>query len=556
MLTPALTIAKTADHTAAAARRRGHLHHHRHNTGQTPYTGATVTDDLADVLDDATYSGGATASTGTVSYASSALTWTGDLAVGATATITYTVTVNSPATDGTVSSTGTVVTWTGDLAVGASVTIGYSVTVHNPATGGKLLVNTAVSSDVGSTCPPGSQDPSCTTDVVVLTPALSITKTADVSTTTPGATVHYTIIVADTGQTPYTGATITDPLTAVLDDATYRADASATIGTAGFTSPNLTWTGDLEPGDSATISYSVTVNNPDTGNHVLANSVVSTAAGSTCPTGNTRARCTATVNVSALTITNTADAATATATPGSVVHYTVTITNSGQVNVLGASFTAHFAGVADDTTYNGDLAVSAGTITLDPATASATWTGDLTPGASATVTGSFTVNNPNNGDKTLTETVDSATPGNNCPTDGGPLSITVPASADLGATDPGGATSAALGTISVTDNRALPASSWTVTVSSTDFTTGTATTAETIPAADATYFLNALDTATGQATFTPTPITTLSATPQTVVTATNTSGDTSASWHPAVQVTVPGTAVAGTYTATITHSVS
>ena len=46
----------------------------------------------------------------------------------------------------------------------------------------------------------------------VLTPALAITKTTTASTTTPGSTVGYTITVADTGQTPYTGITVTDAL--------------------------------------------------------------------------------------------------------------------------------------------------------------------------------------------------------------------------------------------------------------------------------------------------------------------------------------------------------
>ena len=59
--------------------------------------------------------------------------------------------------------------------------------------------------------------------------------------------------------------------------------------------PNLTWTGNLAPGDTATITYSVTVNNPDTGDHVLANTVTSATAGSNCPSGGTDPRCTATV---------------------------------------------------------------------------------------------------------------------------------------------------------------------------------------------------------------------------------------------------------------------
>ena len=41
-----------------------------------------MTDDLTGVLDDATYNGNAAASTGTVSFTSPALTWTGSLAPG------------------------------------------------------------------------------------------------------------------------------------------------------------------------------------------------------------------------------------------------------------------------------------------------------------------------------------------------------------------------------------------------------------------------------------------------------------------------------------------
>ena len=85
------------------------------------------------------------------------------------------------------------------------------------------------------------------------------------ATTTPGSAVQYTITVADTGQTPYTGATVTDDLTGVLGRAAYNGDAAATTGTASYASPVLTWTGDLAPGDTATITYSVTVNNPETG---------------------------------------------------------------------------------------------------------------------------------------------------------------------------------------------------------------------------------------------------------------------------------------------------
>ena len=102
----------------------------------------------------------------------------------------------------------------------------------------------------------------------------------------PGGTVSYTITVTNSGQTAYTGATFTDPLTAVLANAVYNANAAATAGTVSYTSPNLTWTGNLAVGAIATITYSVTVNSPDTGSGILTNTVTSTTAGSNCASGS------------------------------------------------------------------------------------------------------------------------------------------------------------------------------------------------------------------------------------------------------------------------------
>ena len=107
------------------------------------------------------------------------------------------------------------------------------------------------------------------------------------STATPGGTVGYTVKVTNSGQIALTGATFTDPLSGVLDDASYNNDASATAGSVSFASPNLTWTGNLAIGASATITFSVTVNNPDTGNKILASTITSATAGSNCASGST-----------------------------------------------------------------------------------------------------------------------------------------------------------------------------------------------------------------------------------------------------------------------------
>ncbi|MDQ2876067.1 MAG: hypothetical protein M3Y33_15280 [Actinomycetota bacterium] len=70
------------------------------------------------------------------------------------------------------------------------------------------------------------------------------------------------------------------------------------------------------------------------------------------------------------------------------------------------------------------------------------------------------------------------------------------------------------------------------------------------------YNISELSGTTGTATFTTVPGTTLAGTPQAVVSATNVSGITTATWNPLIKVSVPGGAIAGQYTATITHSVS
>ena len=115
----------------------------------------------------------------------------------------------------------------------------------------------------------------------------------------------------------------------------------------------MSWTGDLAAGAAATITYSVTVDNPDTGDQTLANTVTSPRAGSNCPAGGTDPRCTVTLTVvSAATLTFTQPRPAASAVAGGVVHYTITIANSGPSPYTGASFTDPLAGVLDDAAYD------------------------------------------------------------------------------------------------------------------------------------------------------------------------------------------------------------
>lgn len=400
----------------------------------------------------------------------------------------------------------------------------------------------------------------------MLVPGLTITATSGSPTTTPGSVVHYTITVTNTGQTSYTGATVTDSLANVLNDSVYNGDAGTTNGAVSYVSPVLTWTGNLAPGDTATITYSITMNNPDNGDKHLVTTAVSTDPGSTCPPASANPDCTAIVTdlIPALTITKTANVASA--APSSAVDYTITVADTGQTPYTGATVTDDLTGVLGAAAYNGGATATIGTVSY--ASPALTWTGSLTPGDTATITYSVTIDNPETGGTSLVNTVTSAAVGSTCPpgttnalctvTTGvisGPLSLTAPASAALGSGAPGTTISSSLGTVQVTDGRGFGAD-WAAAVSSSDFTTGAGSPAETIPAGDDLYDISGLTSAIGPATFGYVPQVALSANPQDVVNATGVDGNTTVTWTPVLHVTVPGGAIGGTYTGTIVHSVS
>ena len=322
---PALSIVETASTTAAVPGQTVSYTLTVTNTGQTPYTGAAVT-------------------------AFAQTCWTTRLRRRRGR--------HQPAPS---AYTSPVLTWTGDLAAGASAVITYTVTVNNPDTGDKNW--SSPSPPRPSRVAPARPAPPparCQLTVPVLTPALTITAAAAPATATPGATVSYTLTVTDTGQTPYTGATFTDPLTGVLDDAAYTGDASATAGTVTYTAPDLSWTGDLNPGDTAIITFSVTVDNPDTGDHLLASTLTSATAGSNCPAGSTDPRCTATVPVSDLVIDFAVSASTV--TPGGTLVYTATFTNTGQTPYFGISVSTGTVALAANVTSDGNVTASSGTL--------------------------------------------------------------------------------------------------------------------------------------------------------------------------------------------------
>jgi uncharacterized repeat protein (TIGR01451 family)/LPXTG-motif cell wall-anchored protein len=218
------------------------------NTGQAAFTAAkpaTFTDNLSGVLDDATY--------------------------------------NGDASNGGAYSAPTL-SWAVPIPVGGTVTAIYSVTVNSPDAGDHTLKNT-VDPGTGGECDPAA---SCSTNDPVA--GFTVKKTVDKADALPGATMAYTITVTNTGKVDYTAtnpASFTDNLSKVLDDATYNNDAG---NGATYAKPALSWSGPLTVSATTTVTYTVKVNTPDTGDKALTNAVI-TPTGGNCVVGANDAGC-------------------------------------------------------------------------------------------------------------------------------------------------------------------------------------------------------------------------------------------------------------------------
>jgi uncharacterized repeat protein (TIGR01451 family) len=98
----------------------------------------------------------------------------------------------------------------------------------------------------------------------------------------PGNEVTFTVHVGNHGSAAISPARLTDQLAGVLDDADLVRGPTSDNGAASITGSMLSWSGTLLPGQGATITFTVRVHDPDTGDKVLRDSLGSVTPGAHC----------------------------------------------------------------------------------------------------------------------------------------------------------------------------------------------------------------------------------------------------------------------------------
>nr|WP_246301387.1 LPXTG cell wall anchor domain-containing protein [Microbacterium immunditiarum] len=491
-LLPRLGIQKTADRTELPA--IGEQVEYTvtvTNVGPGTYTigaPATATDDLSNVLDDASYNDDATASTGEVSYDEPTLSWSGALAAGESATITYTATYTGegdqllrnlacvPASEtvpgepscdfveipgagltqwkhvqasSTSAVAGTVLTYTlffnndgaaaagvdavddlthvtddadvtreptsadglsvtrdgdriaitGSVPAGETYTVTYQVTIKEDGERGddiaaNFLLDPITEPPTEPECGPADEQlPDCTT-----TPIAAVVYSKSVSPeSTPieaGTVLTYTVTVMSTGTTT-APVSREDVLIDVLDDADLTSapiSDTSSVTVSEVVDGRFQIGGELAAGETATITYQVTVKDKDDrGNNSADNFVVE--PGETppvdCEEGSTECTSTPLPVIEATKSSNPESGATVVA--GQEVTYTLTFSNSGE-GVGVANYLDDLSGVLDDATLTAgpeasDEALTVGLNADDTIAVS----GELQPGQTVTVSYSVTV---------------------------------------------------------------------------------------------------------------------------------------------------------------------
>ena len=285
------------------------------------------------------------------------------------------------------------VTWTlpGTLSAGASASCLVSLTVDRPLAASVVAITNAVNVDddrTHGTDPNPANNTASDTDTITGGPALTVTKTDDRTSVSPGEELTYRITVTNNGPIEATGVVVTDTMGAN----TALVDPSGGTGVPIGGNGTLSWNVGSILGDGGSRTVTVTVKVADT---VPAGVDSTTNLARATPTNGTTATATDTDTIDAapdLAITKT-DHQTTTAA-GATYDYELVVTNKGNQDATGVTVldtlpdgvTCLDAGATGSNTSPGTCDNNAGTYTAA--------LGALAAGRSVTVTVTVTVADP------------------------------------------------------------------------------------------------------------------------------------------------------------------
>jgi len=343
------------------------------NAGPSVVTGATVIDTLPNTLSNATWT--CTASAGSA--------------------------CGSPNGTGNISATV-------NLLVGGSATFSLTATVSSIATG--TLVNSAtVAPPAGTTDPNSGNNTGTATNTLGPSADLSVTKTNNATSVTPGMPTTYTIVVSNAGPSSVTGALVTDILPSALTMVSWTCTASAgssCSSPSGNVNINNTAV-NLAVGGTATFALTVTVSSAAIGS--VSNTVTVAAPANTLdpnPANNSATDTDTLTPVADLAINKTRTSPSP-ATAGNQVSYAIVATNNGPSAIANATVTDTLSAQLTNATWT--CTASAGSACGAPnGTGNINATVSLAVGGTATFALTATLANDAIG--TLTNTATVATP--------------------------------------------------------------------------------------------------------------------------------------------------
>ena len=257
--------------------------------------------------------------------------------------VTVSCAVTGTATCGVNGSSGNTVSFTGvSVAPGSQVTLTINGTTNPNATGS--IANTATATaGAGSTDTIPANNSATDTDTQA-TPEvdLSITKTNGQTAYVPGTTTSYTIVVSNAGPSDATGVAIADVVPADITGVIVSCAAAGTssCGTNATAGNNVSFTGaTVRPGagNAVTLTVNGTIDPAASGS--IANTATVTASGGNTETApaNNSVTDTDTLSGAQVDLAVTKTNGQTTYIPGTVVTYTIVVTNGGPSLATGVS---------------------------------------------------------------------------------------------------------------------------------------------------------------------------------------------------------------------------